>query len=209
MFEDRADAAIKLCPKFGKLANPKDVIVVGLMRGGVVTAHVIAKTLKLKLTALVVKKIPDPTNPELGIGAMVTLKDIYLNHKLIKKLNISDLQVNELIMLKWKEIQITTKKLNLKINYHFKGKTVIVVDDGVATGASVITASNFFWKRGVKQIILATPVIASDTYKSVRKYFNRIIFLIKENDFYAVGQFYENFKQVTDEEALSLLSKRH
>jgi putative phosphoribosyl transferase len=205
MFEDRVDAAKQLCPKLEKFSNKKDVIVIGLMRGGLVTAKTISQVLNLKLKPLVVKKIQDPQNNELAIGAMTSLKDIFLNDALIKTLNISEFDINKQISIKWKEIRIISKTFN--INYKgFKNKDIILVDDGVATGASVIAARDFLKKLGVNKIILATPVIATDTLKSIKKYFNEIICLIKENDFYAVGQFYKNFEQISNQELARILN---
>ena len=204
MFEDRADAANKLCPKLSKFSNREDVVIVGLMRGGVITASIISKALKLKLKPLIVKKISDSANSELAIGAIISPKVTFLNERLIKKLNISEFTVNKLILEKWQEIQTISKKF--KTSYQgFEGKTAIIVDDGVATGASVLVAENFLRLRGTKKIILATPVIASDTYKLIQKYFDEIIYLIKENNFYAVGQFYKNFEQVSDEKVRDII----
>lgn len=204
MFEDRVDAAKQLCPKLEKFSNSKDVIVVGLMRGGLVTAKIISHVLNLKLKPLIVKKIQDPQNNELAIGAMISLKDMFLNDTLIKTLNISEFDINEQILNKWKEIRIISK--TFKISYKgFENKDIILVDDGVATGASVIAARDFLKKLRVNKIILATPVIATDTLKSIKKYFNEIICLIKENNFYAVGQFYKNFEQISDEELANIL----
>jgi putative phosphoribosyl transferase len=208
MFVDRVDAANKLCPKLSKFSNKEDVIVVGLMRGGVITAGIIAKTLNLKLKVLLVKKISDPSNSELAIGAMISRKDIFLDNNLIKKLNISEPEISKLIFERWKDIQQLSKKF--KINFKgFTGKTVILVDDGVATGATAMVAEQFLKSKGVAKIYLATPVIAYDTFKIINKHFAEIIYLIKENDFYSVGQYYSNFEQVLDEEMVRLLSTRH
>jgi putative phosphoribosyl transferase len=208
MFVDRVDAANKLCSKLSKFSNKEDVVIVGLMRGGMVTAGIISNVLSLKLRALLVKKISDPSNSELAIGAIISLKDIFLNKNLIKKLNISELEVSKLIFERRKDIQAISKKF--KINYKgFTGKTVILVDDGVATGATAMVAEQFLKNKGASKIYLATPVIANDTFKIIKKHFSGIIYLIKENSFYSVGQYYRNFEQVLDEEVAILLTIRH
>ena len=207
MFEDRVDAANKLCPKLKAFSGNKDVIVVGLTRGGVVTAKAISDCLKLKLKALVVKKIPAPSNEELAIGAMASSKDLYWNKGLLKELNIGSGDKAKLVLQKQNEIKILEKELGIKKqNKDFRGKTIILVDDGVATGASVIAAQKYLKKNKAKKIILATPVIALDTLVNIKRYFDRIFYLIKRRDFYAVGEFYNNFEQISNEEVAKILS---
>jgi len=207
MFEDRVDAANKLCPKLKAFSGNKDVIVVGLTRGGVVTAKAISDCLKLKLKALVVKKIPAPSNEELAIGAMASSKDLYWNKGLLKELNIGPGDKAKLVLQKQNEIKILEKELGIKKqNKDFRGKTIILVDDGVATGASVIAAQKYLKKNKAKKIILATPVIALDTLINIKRYFDRIFYLIKRRDFYAVGEFYNNFEQISNEEVAKILS---
>ena len=207
MFEDRVDAANKLCPKLKAFSGNKDVIVVGLTRGGVVTAKAISDCLKLGLKALVVKKIPAPSNEELAIGAMASSKDLYWNKGLLKELNIGSGDKAKLVLQKQNEIKILEKELGIKKqNKDFRGKTIILVDDGVATGASVIAAQKYLKKNKAKKIILATPVIALDTLINIKRYFDRIFYLIKRRDFYAVGEFYNNFEQISNEEVAKILS---
>lgn len=210
MFEDRVDAANKLCPKLKAFSGNKDVIVVGLTRGGVVTAKAVSDCLRLKLKALVVKKIPAPSNEELAIGAMASSKALYWNKPLLKDLNIGPGDKAKLVLQKQNEIKILEKELGIKKqNSDFRGKIVILVDDGVATGASVIAAQKYLRKNKAKKIILATPVIALDTLINIKRYFDRIIYLIKRRDFYAVGEFYNNFEQISNEEVARILATSH
>lgn len=207
MFEDRVDAANKLCPKLKKFSDRKDTIVVGLTRGGIVTAKVIADFLNLKLKALVIKKIPASDDEELAIGAMISSKDIYWNKKLLKNLNIKIGDKLELIAKKEKEIKQQEKELKIKRRKdEFKNKNVILVDDGVATGASVIAAALYLKKNKAKKIILATPVIAFDTLLKIKKYFDLQFYLIKAKRFYAVGEFYNNFEQISNEKVARILN---
>ncbi len=204
MFEDRVDAGLKLCPRLKRFAGKSDTLVAGLTRGGVATAKALSKTLNLKLYPLIVKKIPAPGNEELAIGAIVSPEAFYLNRGLIKRLKISDSHIDAYKKIKLEEIGRLSARL--KINYEgFKNKNIILVDDGVATGASVLAAEIFLRKKQVNNIILATPVIAQDTLSDIRKHFDGIVFLIKERDFYSVGQFYKNFGQILDEEVAKIL----
>lgn len=207
MFEDREDAGFKLCPKLNKFLSKKDCVIVGLTRGGIVTAQIISSSLNLPLKALVVKKIGAPSNPELAIGAIVSLKDIYWDLELLKRFNISEKEKKILVIQKKKEINALQKILNVKNRLSdFKNRTVILVDDGVATGASVIAAAKYLKKARVKSIILATPVIAADTLVNIKKYFDTVVYLQKRNDFYAVGQFYLNFEEISDEKVARILN---
>lgn len=208
MFEDREDAGLRLCPKLKKFLNKKDCIIVGLTRGGVVTAKKISSFFGLPLRALVVKKIGAPQNPELAIGATVSLKDVYWDLDLLKRFNISNKEKRILITQKLKEVKTLEKVLKIKkAEFELKNKTVILVDDGVATGASVIAAAKYLKRVKVKNIILATPVIAADTLVNIKKYFDIVVFLQKRTDFYAVGQFYYNFEEISDEKVAQVLGR--
>ena len=210
MFEDREDAGRKLCPKLKKFLSKKDCVVIGLTRGGVITAKKISSALNLPLKALVVKKIGAPQNPELAIGAIVSLKDTYWDLKLLKSFNIAEEERKVLVLQKLKEVKALQKILKIKNRaFDFKNKTVILVDDGVATGASVIVAAKYLKRVKVKSIILATPVIAADTLINIKKYFDIVVYLQKRKDFYAVGQFYYNFEEIYDEKVAIILATSH
>ena len=154
----------------------KDVLVLGIARGGMVVARIISDKLELPLDVVVIKKIGAPNNPELAIGASLERGK---REKLFRK---------------------GKKPLDIK------NRTVILVDDGVATGATVLCAQKFLKKEGAKKIILVIPVISKETYRHISRYCDRIIVLSVEDDFYAVGQFYKEFPQVSDEAVIRLLS---
>lgn len=207
MFEDREDAGRKLCPKLKKFLNKKDCLIVGLTRGGVVTAKEISSTLNLPLKIMVIKKIGAPQNPEFAIGATTSLGDTYWDLKLIKRFNISKRE-KELLVRK-KIIEAKTLENYLKIknkSIDLEDKTVILVDDGIATGASVLTAQKYLKRTGVKNIVIATPVIAYDTLINIKKYFDTVISLQKRKDFHSVGQFYDNFEEISDEKVARILN---
>lgn len=207
MFEDREDAGRKLCPKLKKFLNKKDCVVVGLTRGGIVTAKKVSSLLNLPLKALVVKKIGAPQNPELAIGATVSLKDTYWDIKLSKSFNLTKEERQALALQKLREVKKLQKILKIKNKApDFKNKNIILVDDGVATGASVIAAAKYLKRVKVKSIILATPVIAADTLVNIKKYFDTVVYLQERKDFYAVGQFYYNFEEISDEKVARILN---
>lgn len=205
MFEDRSAAGFLLARKLEEFSG-KNVLVLGMVRGGVVTAKVISTFLNAPLDILVVKKIGAPKNPELAAGAVAPQNTVFWNNYLIKKLKIKRSFAERLMRGKQKEREEQEKTLRGAVPLEISGKTVILVDDGVATGASVIAAAIFLRKERAEKIILAVPVIAKDTLRDITRYFDMIIVLKTESEFQSVGQFYENFPQVENEEVIQLLS---
>lgn len=205
MFEDRSAAGFLLAKKLEKFANSENVLVLGMARGGVIVAKVIATYLNASLDTLVVKKIGAPDNPELAIGAVAPKNTVFWNKELVQQLGVKPASAEKLRRGKEKEREEQEKHLRSERPLEIRGKTVILVDDGVATGASVIAASLYLKKEKAKTTILAVPVIAKDILKDISRYFDMIVFLRSESDFQAVGQFYENFPQVENEEVKSLL----
>lgn len=203
MFKGRVDAARELVAKLKKFERSSDTCIVGLLRGGIVTAKVLSQFLMLPIQPLIVKKIGAPTNQELAIGAMVDSKNIYKNLDFYKSLKITKKIEDQLIKEKMQEI-INLKK-DLKIGSFKYFDNIILADDGVATGATALAACRFLKNRKVKRIFLATPIISSDTLRSIKGYFDNVFFLKRPKDFYAVSEFYQNFPQVTNEEVFSIL----
>lgn len=208
MFKNREEAGLLLANKL-KSYKETDAVVIGIPRGGVVVAKKIADVLKLPLHIVVIKKIGVPTSPELAIGAVGPKGVVTWDKDLIKRLQLSKLQLLELKLQKEKERKEREKALRQASGKHdldIMGKTVILVDDGIATGATILTLEKFLKKEHVAKKVLAVPVISKDTFRDISRYFDKIVVLAVEENFYAVGQFYEEFPQVSDEEVLSLLS---
>lgn len=203
MFKGRVDAARMLLSRLKKFEGNSDTCIVGLLRGGIITAKVLSEFLLLPLQGLIVKKIGAPLNPELAIGAMVDEENIFWNSSLLENLDISEEQSIFLAANKMREIKYLKKQLKLPPFKTFKN--VILADDGVATGATAIAAQKFVKSKKARSIYLATPVISSDTESSINKYFDGVYFLEKPADFYAVSQVYQNFSQVTNQEVFSIL----
>lgn len=204
MFEDRKNAGFLLAKKLENYAGKKNVLILGMARGGVAVAKVISTFLNCSLDVLVVKKIGSPQNDELAIGGLAP-NTVFWNEDLIKSLNISDEEKNRLEELKENERKEQEMALRGDKPLEIFGKTVILVDDGVATGASVIVAALFLKEKKVAKIILAVPVIAKDILGNIKRYFDSIVFLKSVGDFHAVGQFYKHFPQVENEEVIELL----
>lgn len=207
VFEDREEAGHLLARALQKLQISTHAIIAAIPRGGVVVGRVVADDLQLPLTVIVVRKIGAPNNPELAIGALGPHDTIYWDRQLCNRLGISSrekLLLQEQVAAQHRELEQELGVMYKKKTY--TGKTVLLVDDGVATGATVIAASLYLKKEDPSSIWLVVPVIASDTSKAIAPYFSKIITLIEREDFRSVGGFYSDFPQVTSEEARRLLS---
>jgi putative phosphoribosyl transferase len=206
-FNDRRDAGIKLAAKLEKFRSQPETVVVGLARGGVVVAHALAKALNLPLDVVIIRKVGAPMQEELAIGAIDEEGHGFFNDAIIQALNITPDYVQEEVK-KQKELArqraVLYRKGGMKTDV--KGKTVIVVDDGIATGASMKAALYALKQKGAKQLILAVPVAAPETLKSMSKIVDGTICLYAPAVFMAVGQFYRKFDQTSDDEVIKLLS---
>jgi len=207
IFKDRSEAGLKLAAKLEKYRAQPQAVVVGLARGGVVVAHAVAQVLHLPLDVIVIRKVGAPDQEELAIGAVDEEGDGFLNEAIIHSLNIRPEYVQKEVDRQKKiagERAALYRKDKKKID--IEGKTVIVVDDGIATGASVRAALLGLKKQGAEKIVLAVPVAAADSLKSLSKEVSETVCLYDPSDFMAVGQFYQKFNQTSDEEVMMLLS---
>ncbi len=204
IFSDRFEAGELLAQQLKEYANDPDTIVVALPRGGVPVAHVIAKQLGLPLDIFFVKKIPSPYNPEAAIGAVSENGMEYLNERAVMMLNVSRPYIDEQIQKIMESIR-QKRALYQKPRIPVAGKRVILVDDGVATGASMYLAAKALKEEGAKEVIIAVPVAPPDSLALLREAADRVVVLDVPVDFMAVGQFYKDFHQLSDEEVMELL----
>lgn len=210
MFEDRFEAGLLLAEEIvQKEERIDDGIVVGITRGGVIVASVIARIVGLPLRVVVVKKIGAPDQEELAIGAISPKHVIYWDTTLIKQLG---LEKSDLARLS-EEVQKEFGKREQLLKFSgslsaLKNRTVFLIDDGVATGATVKAALLTIKQCKPKRVILVTPVIAETVYNELTKAFDEIITLSIVEHFHAVGQFYESFPQVSDDEVVTILKER-
>lgn len=209
MFENRNVAGKMLAEKLSKFDKNSKAIVLGLPRGGVVLAHEVAEKLSLPLDIIVTRKIGAPFEKELAIGAIAEdAKDI-LNKELIKMYKITQKYIDSTIKQETEELKRRLDKYRQGRGVlDLKNKIAIIVDDGVATGYTMMTAIMSARAKGAQKIVVATPVIASDTSKEIAKKADELIYLDKPVFFGAVGAFYREFDQVEDEEVISIM-KRH
>lgn len=201
IFKDRAEAGKRLAEVLLKdkniLKEKKSIIILSLLRGGAIVGYQVAKKLSVPHLPLVVKKIGAPFNEELAIGAVCN-DEYFLEHGLIKRLGLDKNQVEAQIKkAKEKQKEYLKKFINKKKLPSLKNKVVILVDDGIATGASMLAGVKFLRKQKVKKVILAVPVAPTD-FPSEN--FDKVFILHKDSWFSAVSQFYQEFGQLTDEE---------
>lgn len=209
IFENRTDAAILLCKELENYLEEKDssVVVIAIPRGGVVLGDVIASYFKLKLDIVISKKIGAPQNPELAIGAVMHDGTFYPNAEIIKIFNISQEHITKQIGIKIKEINERLLKFRGNKNYNLKDKTIVLVDDGIATGATMINAINWIKKHDPRNIIVAIPVAPKDTTEIISKLVKDTIIISTPYSFSAVGEFYRDFSEVDDDQVIKIMSK--
>ena len=205
-FKDRIEGGMQLLPLLQRYAHTKNTIVVGLPRGGVVTAFAIAKGLGLPLDIVVPRKIGAPDQPELAVGALTEDGTVIFNNDIMRELNLSpdDLR-NTIAQEKEEAIRRLTLYRAGKPPRNFKGKTVIVVDDGIATGATMRAALASLRAQGVSILIVAVPVGARDALTSLDA--DEVHCPIVADYFPGVGYFYQSFAQTTDQEVIDLLAQ--
>jgi len=181
-------------------------VILGLTRGGVMAAHEVARALKVPWDALVVKKIGAPGNEELAIGAVGPDKVVVWDEGLYQRLGVDEENKKRLLTLKSQEREEKEKFFRQgKKALDLKGKTVILVDDGIATGATTEAGIVWIKSQNPQKVILAVPVAPPDAVEKLKPLVDDLICLQVEPDFWAVGQFYDEFSQVSDEEVIKFL----
>ncbi len=204
VFSDRFEAGELLARKLAVYRDDPNTIVVALPRGGVPVAQVIAKTLHLPMDIFFVKKIPSPYNPEAAIGAISENGMEYINERAVAMLNVARPYIDE---QEAKILEGIRQKRTIynKPRLDVQGKRVILVDDGVATGASMYLAAKALKAEGAKEVIIAVPVAPPDSIALLKEAADGVVVIDVPVDFMAVGQFYRDFHQLSDEEVKELL----
>jgi putative phosphoribosyl transferase len=211
IFKNRTDAAKRLADKLKLLIDrrPSEFIILAIPRGGVVIGDVIASRIGAKLDIVVSRKIGAPYNPEIAIGAVMHDGSFFPNEDIINMSHISQEYVDEQISIQKKEIERRLNKFRGSKQYNLQGKTIILVDDGIATGATMFAAIRWLGKQKPKSLIVAVPVAPKDTFDNLKKEVkvNKVVVLHSPIVFSAVGAFYEDFSQVNDEEVIEIMNK--
>lgn len=206
MFASRIDAGKQLVARVQPFVVPQ-TLVLGIPRGGVVVASEIARGLKLPLDVLTVKKLSAPYMPELAIGALAPDHVSYIENRSALNTGADEAYINEEIdrvgkVLKHQEALFRKGKKPLLV----KDRTIIIVDDGAATGATIEAAVKWLRKKDAYRIIAALPVVSAFIVKRIKPEVDELIVLEEPADLEAVGQFYSDFEQVEDAEVIQLLA---
>jgi len=207
MFQNRAQAGKKLASKLLSYKATKNLIVLAIPRGGVVVGKILSQALDCPLEVIVTKKIGAPGNPELAIGAVGVVGKPVIDEELAERVGADENYLKSKILNLKSEIKRREKIFRRdKLPLNLKDKTVILTDDGVATGATMMAAIEITRQQNPKKIIVAVPVIAKDTLEKIEKLADEVVYLDAPEMFFAVGQFYQDFSQITDEEVRKILS---
>jgi predicted phosphoribosyltransferase len=207
LFGDRTEAGRLLAARLEKYAGKPDVIVLALPRGGVPVAYEVARALHAPLDVFVVRKLGIPAHEELAMGAVATGGVRVLNDQVIRGLSIPDYVVDAVATWELRELERRERLYRGdRPPPDVRGKTVILVDDGLATGSTMLAAVRALRQQGPARIVVAAPVAAPDTCELLKAYVDEVVCAATPEPFYAVGLWYRDFSQTTDEEVRELLS---
>lgn len=206
VFKNREEAGKKLSVKLRAFQKKKNLIVLAIPRGGLVVGKQLAQALSCPLDIIVTKKIGAPGNPELAIGAVGLMGEPVINEELAHKVGADEEYLQKEIASRQAEIERRIKEYRGgKPAPNLKNKIVIITDDGVATGATMEAAVEVVRQQEPKKIIVAIPIIARDSLKKLEEKADEVIYLDAPLMFFAVGQFYQEFGQVSDKEVKEIL----
>ena len=205
-FLNREDAGRKLARLLGAYAEKKNAIVLGVPRGGVPVAFEVAIALEAPLDVFVARKLGVPEQPELAFGAIAGGGVRFINEEVAQAVRLSRAEMERVIAREREELERRERVYRGgRPPLHLEGQTVTLVDDGIATGASMQAAIAALRLLKPERIILAAPVASASAARRLRPQVDELICLYRPMAFYAIGQFYEEFDQVSDEQVVDLL----
>jgi putative phosphoribosyl transferase len=206
LLKNRTEAGKKLA--IALKGTNKKAVILAVPRGGVVVGYEVAKELGVPLDIFITKKIGAPNNPELAIGAVAEDGTLLLDESLVELLGVSQSYIEEEVERQKIEIKRRLKSYRGNVsNPVVVGREVVLVDDGVATGSTLKAALRSLRKQGAKPLVVAVPVGPLDTVNALKQDADRVVCLFTPEPFYAIGEFYEDFDQTSDEEVTELLSR--
>jgi putative phosphoribosyl transferase len=217
-FQSRVDAGQKIAERlfglkldlFGENGS-HNIVILAVPRGGIIIGDIVASELAARLDIVISRKIGAPNNPELAIGAVMPDGSYFLNQEIVDMLNVSQEYIDMQADIQIKEInrRLMSYRGNKEYDSEFEDKITVLVDDGIATGATIIASANWIKnKQRCKKLLIAVPVTPKSILKSLNKVAEDIIVLYAPEDFMAVGAFYENFTQIEDDDVKEIM-KRH
>lgn len=207
-FRDRYDAGRRLADLLVQYQNDKSTIILALPRGGVPVAYEVAKKLHLPLDIFVVRKLGVPFQEELAMGAIASGDVVFFNEDVITNAGVSEDDIQRVIAKEKAELQRREKKYREgRAPLDITGKKVILIDDGIATGASIHSAIIALKKLSAQKIIIAVPVASESSLSELEPLVDDVACVYPASMLYAIGQFYSDFSQTEDEEVNYLLGK--
>jgi predicted phosphoribosyltransferase len=205
MFRSREDAALQLAQKL-KERPLRQALVLAIPRGGVATGAVLAQELGAELDVVLSRKLHAPGQPELAIGAVSEDGRVYLNEYAREIPDLPQDYIAEETRQQLAEIERRkTLFRDVRPPAPIEGRSVIVTDDGIATGSTMIAALQTAKLRNPREIIVAVPVVSPDRMPEIRRWCDDLVYLLAPEEFWAIGQFYEDFSQIADDEVVALL----
>ena len=201
-FNDRKDAGIKLSRKLLKYKN-KNAVVLAIPRGGVEVGYEVAKKLNAEFSLIITRKLPYPSDPEAGFGAVAEDGTLFI----FEKTALDENTINEIILNQKKEAQRRVNLFRKKPLPDLKGKTIIIADDGLAMGSTMTAAVRMCRKKGAQKIICAVPVSGRFAMELVKKEADEVFAVSMPADFYAVAQAYKNWHDVADSEVINIMAE--
>jgi putative phosphoribosyl transferase len=208
LFEDRTEAGRELARALDAYTDQPDVVVLALPRGGVPIGFVVAQELDVPLDIFLVRKLGVPGHPELAMGAIAAGGVRLLNDSLVWSNKIPEAVIDAITFKEERELARRERLYRGgRPALDLRGRTVILVDDGMAMGASMAAAVTALRRHQPARIVVAVPVASKDAYEQLRTRADEVICLAQPEPFFAVGQWYEDFRQVTDREVRDLLEQ--
>ncbi|KAB8177802.1 phosphoribosyltransferase [Microbispora catharanthi] len=206
VFVDRRDAGLRLGERLRGLQGAEDAVVLGLPRGGVPVAFQVARALGAPLDVIVVRKLGVPYQPELGFGAIGEGGVRVVNPDVVRLANITHAEMAEVERRERAELERRARRFRAgREPVDLAGRTAIVVDDGIATGGTARAACQVARAHGASRVVLAVPVGAPETIASLRRDADEIVCLDTPDHFYAIGAWYDDFTQTSDEDVVECL----
>lgn len=205
-FQDRSHAGQELAKALSGYDGKEDTLILALPRGGVPVAFEIAKRLNLPMDVLLVRKLGIPGHEELAMGAIAEDGILYINQEIVDQLGIPPVVIDSVVTRETEELNRRRQLYRHdRPAPHLQGKTIIIVDDGLATGATMHAGVKALKHANCKRLIVAVPVGARDTCMDMEEEADDVICLYSPDPFYGVGAWYKDFSQTSDEEVENLL----
>lgn len=204
MFSDRREAGRLLAEKLPPV-DPQKTIVFAIARGGAVIGEEIARVCQIPFYVLVIKKIGSPTNAELALGAVGPGKTRYIDRELLPRLGIGEQDLGTAIEKAQRQQEERELRFGVRYPQTCQGKTIILTDDGVATGATVKAAVIYLSTLRPLRMVLAVPVISDDSLTRLSDKFEAVYSLLVPRSFSSVGEFYKDFEQISDKEVEAII----